>query len=168
MNANPELERYLNDHLAGATGAILLIRHLIGTVEIPEARDFFKELNAEVEADRELLEELLVESGLKSSTVIKAAGGVTARLGLLKLMWEGLEPGKLGLFEALEMLALGVQGKCLLWLTMREIASGFPEWDGHDFEMLEMKAIKQRDGIESWRLAAARDSLPPMGRRAEG
>src|SRR6478736_1276018 len=89
MNANPELERYLNDHLAGATGAILLIQHIIDTVETPEARDFFKELNAEVEADRQLLEELLMESGLQSSTVIKAAGGVTARLGLLKLMWEG-------------------------------------------------------------------------------
>jgi hypothetical protein len=162
---NHELERYLNDHLAGATGALLVIQHLADHVENPEARDFFVGLKTEVQGDRDLLEDLLASAGLESSTVLKIAGGVTARLGLMKLMWEGTDPGELGLFEALEMLALGVQGKRLLWLALGEIAPWFPEWNGHDFANLELKAIQQRDGVERWRIEAARDSLPPEERR---
>ena len=156
-----ELERYLNDHLAGATGALLVIDHIIGTMDKPEARKFFARLKEDVKADSDLLEELLGNADMHSSTALKVAGGVTARVGLLKLMWEGLEPGKLGMFEALEMLALGVQGKRLLWLAIQEIAPGYPEWSEHDFFDLEQRAIEQRDGIEHWRLEAARASLSP-------
>jgi hypothetical protein len=161
-----ELERYLNDHLAGATGALLVIQHLADHVENPEARDFFIGLKAEVQADRDLLEDLLASAGLNSSTILKIAGDMTARLGLMKLMWEGTDPGELGLFEALEMLALGVQGKRLLWLALREITPWFPEWNGHNFAELELKAIQQRDGIERWRIEAAREALPPIERRS--
>lgn len=165
MAMNHELERYLNDHLAGASGAVLLIQHLIDTSENPDARDFFADLKLKVEADRNLLEELLSSAGLESSQALKVAGEVTARIGLLKLMWEGVEPGKLGLFEALEILALGVHGKRLLWLALKEVAEYFPEWRGFDFASLELEASRQRDGIEFWRKEAARESLPPVERR---
>ena len=118
-------------------------------------------MKEEVQGDCDLLEEMLRAAGMKSSTVLKVAGGVTARVGLLKLMWEGLEPGRLGMFEALEMLALGVQGKRLLWLAMQEIAPGYPEWNEYDFFDLERRAIEQRDGIEEWRIEAALVSLAP-------
>ncbi|MES2925029.1 MAG: hypothetical protein V4819_25965 [Verrucomicrobiota bacterium] len=154
-----ELERYLNDHLAGASGALLLIQHLIDTMEESEARDFLADLKVSVQADRELLQQLLTDAGMEPSTVLKVAGRITARFGLMKLMWEGLEPGMLGRFEAFEMLALGVQGKTLLWRALREIASCYREWGTHDFARLEQKAIEQRDGIERWRIEAARDSL---------
>lgn len=156
-----ELERYLNDHLAGATGALLVIEHIVSSMEKPEARDFFTGLKDDVQADREFLEEILLSADLEVSNTSKVMGGVTARVGLFKLMWEGLEPGKLGMFEALEMLALGVQGKRLLWLALEEIAPYYPQWSGHDFSDLERQAIEQRDGIEQWRLEAARASLTP-------
>lgn len=157
-----ELERYLNDHLAGASGAILVIQHIIDTMEESEARDFFGDLKLMVQADRDLLQHLLTTSGMQPSTVLKVAGGITARVGLMKLMWEGLEPGMLGMFEAFEMLALGVQGKRLLWRALHEIAPWYPEWSDHDFSELERKAIEQRDGIEHWRIQAARTSLSPV------
>lgn len=157
-----ELERYLNDHLAGASGAVLVIQHIIDAMEESDARDFFAELKVEVQADRDLLQKLLTAAGMQPSTVLKVAGDVAAKAGLMKLIWEGLEPGMLGMFEAFEMLALGVQGKRLLWRALNEIAPWYPEWSVYDFYELERRAIEQRDGIEHWRMQAARNSLLPV------
>ena len=77
----------------------------------------------------------------------------------MKLMWEKVEPGQLGMFEALEMLAIGIQGKRLLWMVLYEISTWFPEWDGVDFRRLELEAIEQRDGVDAWRIEAAADAL---------
>lgn len=160
-----ELTRYLNDHLAGSSGALLLIQKLADNHDAPEARKYFLRLKEQVEADRSLLEELLERIGQKSSALLKMAGGIAARVGGIKLMWEQIEPGKLGLFEALEMLALGVQGKRLLWLALSEIAPMFPEWNGIAFAELELQAIQQRDNIEFWRIRAAMGILADADRR---
>lgn len=161
-----ELARYLHDHLAGSSGALLLIQELADNHEVPEARAFFSDLKRKVEADRALLEDLLEKIGKDRGTFFKVAGDVAARVGGIKLLWEGVEPGKLGMFEALEMLELGVQGKRLLWLALQEITAWFPEWQEYDFAGLELEAIEQRDGIEVWRIEASRDVLADAERRA--
>jgi hypothetical protein len=161
-----EITRYLNDHLAGSSGALLLIQELADSHDAPEARKFFLQLKESVEADRAMLDGLLEKIGQDPSTLMKVAGGIAARAAGIKLMWERIEPGKLGLFEALEMLALGVQGKRLLWVALREIAAWFPEWNGVDFADLELRAIQQRDEIEFWRIQAAMDILADAERRA--
>lgn len=161
-----ELARYLHDHLAGSSGALLLIQKLADNHDVPEAKEFFADLKRKVEEDRALLEELLQRIGKDQGTFFKIAGDVAARVGGIKLLWEKVEPGKLGMFEALEMLALGVQGKRLLWLALREIAVWFPEWRDIDFAELEREALGQRDGIEAWRIEASLDILADPGRRA--
>ncbi|RYD74074.1 MAG: hypothetical protein EOP84_20510 [Verrucomicrobiaceae bacterium] len=154
-----ELARYPHDHLAGSSGALLLIQELADNHEVPEARDFLRDQKQEVEADRALLEELLEKMGKDRGTLFKVARDVAARVGGIKLLWERVEPGNLGMFEALEVLALGVQGKRLLWLALNEITSWFPEWQKYDLAGLELEAIEQRDGIEAWRIVASRDIL---------
>jgi hypothetical protein len=160
-----ELERYLNDHLAGSSGALLLIDEIAEKSDHPDARIFFHKLRKKVEADRALLGELQKAIDKEPSAILKAAGNIAARMGGLKLMWEGIEPGSLGMFEALEMLALGVQGKRLLWRVLQEIQPWFPEWSGYDFADLELEAIRQRDEVEAWRIKAARESLISEERR---
>ncbi len=160
-----ELTRYLNEHLAGSAGALLLIQKLAESHGEAEARDFFSLLNEKVESDRCLLEDLIQKLGKEPSTFLRIAGGITARIAGIKLMWEQMESGKLGLFEALEMLALGVHGKRLLWVALMEIADWIPEWDGIDFVALERQAIQQRDDIEFWRIQAAISILAPAERR---
>ena len=159
------LERYLNDHLAGSSGALLMIDHIIGNCDSPEAEEFFRDLKSKVEDDRALLEELLSTAGMSPSLLLKATGNITARFGLMKLMWEGFEPGELGMFEALELLSVGIQGKRLLWLTLHEIGGLFPEWSHVDFADLELEAIRQRDDLERWRLEAAVEALSSVERR---
>ncbi len=166
MDQDQDLTRYLNDHLAGSSGALLLIEEIAQSHDSAEAREFFRLLKEKVEADRSLLEDLLERIGEKPSALHKAAGGIAARIAGIKLMWEQIEPGKLGLFEALEMLALGVHGKHLLWMALSEIAPGFPEWNGIDFGEMNKQAIQQRDEIESWRIQAALDTLIGADRRS--
>lgn len=162
-----EILRYLNDHLAGSAGAVGLIQTLAENSEDPDDERFFLELKAKVEEDRLLLKELIAKLGHSGSTFLEAAGDLTGKASRLKLMWEGLEPGRLGRFEAMEILALGIQGKRLLWLMMAELEPWVPEWDGIDFAGLELNAIAQRDAVEARRLEAGVDALICAERRSK-
>ncbi|RYD66442.1 MAG: hypothetical protein EOP83_05030 [Verrucomicrobiaceae bacterium] len=161
------LQRYLNDHLAGSAGAVKLIDNLATRQEIPEEAAFFHSLKEKVEADREQLRDLLTRADLEESTALQVAGKLTATASKLKLDWEGMEPGELGMLEALEMLTLGIQGKRMLWVLLAELAPAFPEWEGIRFSDLELEAIEQRDAVEERRLQHGRDSLIDAERRAE-
>lgn len=143
----------------------MLIQKLADRHDQPDAREFFLRLQERVEADRALLEDLLRKIGKEPNGFLKMAGGIASRFVGIKLMWEQVEPHKLGLFEALEMLALGVQGKRLLWVALMDVADWFPEWDGIDFVGLELQAIQQRDDIEFWRIQAALSILVVEDRR---
>ncbi|WP_367870956.1 hypothetical protein [Luteolibacter sp. Populi] len=158
---NDRLERYLNDHLAGATGALVMIDDVTARQTDATEERFFRDLKSAVEEDRRLLKRLLKSADLKESSVQKMAGGLTARAGRLKLLWEGMDPGELGIFEALEMLVLGIQGKRILWLMLGDIAPLFPEWSDVDFPALERKALAQRDAVEQRRRSAGRLALAP-------
>jgi hypothetical protein len=164
---NDELTRYINDHLAGASGALLLVEEIAVKQDDPDAQSFFFDLKEKIASDRVQLESLLERIEEKPSALLKAAGAIGARLGGMKLLWEKVEPGKLGMFEALEMLALGIQGKRLLWIVVQRLQPWFPEWSGIDFQELELEAIRQRDEVEEYRVAAALDSLIESGRRSQ-
>jgi hypothetical protein len=151
-----ELQRYINDHLAGSEGAILLLTDLIDRAEDIAEKRFFVELKAHVENDRAVLARILEAAEMETENAIKAAGKLTAKAGRIKLLWEGMKPGELGRFEACEMLALGIQGKRLLWRVLAEIAPCHRGWHAFDFHALERDAERQRDAVEEERLKAAR------------
>jgi hypothetical protein len=153
---NPELQRYINDHFAGSEGAILLLTDLISRSEEMEEKRFFVELKAQVENDRSILAKVLEAAELETEQTVKAAGKLTAKAGRLKLQWEGMKPDELGHFEACEMLALGIQGKRLLWRVLAEIAPFHPNWHAFDFHELERGAERQRDAMEAQRMKVAR------------
>ncbi|MFT4176829.1 MAG: hypothetical protein QM627_09245 [Luteolibacter sp.] len=164
---NSHLERYLNDHLAGSSGAVDLIAKLAEASDDPAQSDFFRELGLKVESDREFLKSLLKKIGQRDSAILQIAGSLTEKAGRLKLLWEGLEPGKLGMFEALEMLCLGIQGKRLLWRVLGKISPRIPEWSEIDFTALELEAVRQRDAVEAYRVQAGISALVD-GERGNG
>jgi hypothetical protein len=154
-----DIARYLNDHLAGSSSALLLIRELGERHHEPAARAFFSDLHNQCSKDREVIHGLLSSLGEETDKVTEIAAGAATRTGGLKLLWEKIETGRLGMFEALEILAIGVQGKKLLWAVCHELSPVYPEWNQYDFAGLEMEAILQRDGVEKWRKRAAADML---------
>lgn len=159
------LQHYLNDHLAGAAGAVELISSIAAACDLPDEREFFADLKLRVEDDRSILCDLIAKIGQARSELLQVAGDLTLQASKLKLRWKGMAPGEMGFFEALEILSLGIQGKRLLWVVLAELQPSIPEWKEFDFKNLELTAIAQRDAVEDKRVPAAVDSLLDRDRR---
>jgi len=110
----------------------------------------------EVSDDHELLISLVEGTGFKVSAVRHTVGTVLARMGLWRLVNNGLRLGELGKFESLELISVGIQGKRLLWRTFGELQESYPAWEATNFHDLELEAMKQRDGVEKFRLREAK------------
>jgi hypothetical protein len=153
------LATYLNDHLAGAVAAVELLEHLerahAGT---PLARLLF-ELRAEIEVDRETLESLMMRLHVAQSRPRQATAWLAERLAWLKLRFDDSGHGAFRLFESLEAVSLGIEGKLALWRTLAAVAPEVPDVSGLDFETLMLRAADQRGRAEALRLGAARAAL---------
>ena len=156
---NPELDSYLNHHLAASFGAVDLIQELADRQTTATEERFFLELKAAVIADQELVKLLLALAGGDECRPQQVASNLSARASRLKLWWDGLERGELGRFEALELVATGIQGKRLFWAMLAAIAPTVPSWEGIDFAKQEKTAELQFDAIEKRRLAAGTITL---------
>lgn len=154
-----DLQRYLNGHLSGSHRALSLIGELTQRQTVPEEAAFYSQLGAKVENDHGILTRLLgaIRSGEGNSSLPMDDENV--KTTCLMFLDTGLEPGMLGTFEALEMLALGIQGKRLLWVALQEVTHHFPEWSEVDFQALEFDAIRQREAVEDRRLMWGREAL---------
>jgi hypothetical protein len=115
------LSIYLNDHLAGATLGVHLIRRgLKGDPDHPTA-PFLRELLAEVEADRRTLIRFMEQLRIPRSPAKVAAAWVGERVGRLKLNGRLMRRSPLSRLEELEFLIIGVQGKRQLWLALSRL-----------------------------------------------
>ncbi|RYD38216.1 MAG: hypothetical protein EOP87_02005 [Verrucomicrobiaceae bacterium] len=160
-----DLHRYLNGHLAGSQCALSLIAELGNRQTDATEQKFFAGMEQRVEADQRILRNLIGTSGGEESTALHSLGEIGGKVSRLMFLYEGMEPGKLGTFEALEMLAMGIQGKRLLWVALQEVAHHFPEWSATDFQKLEFEAIHQREEVEERRLVQCRNALACPARR---
>jgi hypothetical protein len=151
---------YLHDHLAGARLALSLLQDLSEQQFNPHAAHLAAGLLPEIEADRVVLEDLAKQIGEGSNPFKDAAAWVAQKAGRLKLTLH--EP--LGIFEAVEMLALGVLGKLALWNALETVR----EIDGRlaklDFARLESRARNQHQLLESLRLQLAATALQQSDR----
>lgn len=152
------LRTYLNDHLAGATGALQLLEHMAGSAESPADKQFFVNLHAEVSEDRDILAGLIEKTGKQPSGLRQAGGWIAAKVGQLKLAVDTPAAGTLDYLEALEVLCVGILGKRALWRALRTVAD-LPELQGLDFPQLEARALDQHDRVEARRVAAAPHAL---------
>lgn len=164
--ANTPLATYLNDHLAGAVLALGLLQHLerahAGT---PVAREV-AELRAEIEADRRTLESLMTQLRIAESWPRKATAWLAERLARLKLRLDDSGDGAFRLFESLEAVSLGIEGKLTLWRTLAAVAPSVPDMSRLDYETLTLRAADQRRRAEALRLGAAMAALAAAPRTA--
>jgi len=152
------LHTYLNDHLAGSVAALELLDHLIKHHEGKPLGMFFRDLGTEIRADQETLRTLIRKLGAEESSVRKAGAWLAQKFGQLKIGAADVED-RFGLLQALEVLALGITGKRLLWRSLDAIASHIPELQGTDFRQLEIRAEEQVTRVEAERLRTAREIL---------
>ena len=152
-----QLNEYLNDHLAGSVGALELLDRLIDIYQGKPLERFSRDLRNEIGADQETLKELIARLGEKESAVRKAGAWIAEKLSRAKIQLSETREGELGLFLALEALALGINGKRSLWRALAGAAETAPRLRGLDYAMLEKRAVEQHDRVEAKRLEVARE-----------
>lgn len=153
------LSTYVHDHLAGASGALDLLKDMRDDHEGEPMGRFAAELLEQIQADRETLAELGDRLGEGYSKSKEAVAWIGAKLSRVKL-GRSLS-GDFGVFQALETLGLGIQGKLALWRALAAIAESDIRLRGMDFDRLSTRAIAQHTLVEEERIALARSIFEP-------
>ena len=159
--ANPHLAAYLNDHLADATASINLLDHLEREHGTSPIGTLAAALREDEVADREALEDLMDRLGIARDVPKQAVSRLSVLLSQAKLRLDEPAHSPLRLLEIVEALSLGIEGKRLLWRSLKTAAVYNPELQGTDYPGLERRADEQRIGIEPFRMGAAKGSFAP-------
>jgi hypothetical protein len=162
------LHTYLNDHLAGSVVALELLDHLGGTAGTREGAQFWTTLRGDVAADQQVLETLLRDLGGAESRARQAGAWLAEKFGELKLRIDDPKGTGLRHFEALETLALGIQGKLALWTALEAVSDQVPQLRAMDLARLRQRARDQHGRVEDRRVAAAREALTTPSESIKG
>ena len=157
--ANEHLATYLNDHLAGSVVAVELMDNLETAYAETPIANFVNGIRMEVEADQRELQELMSRLEISESRTRQVSAWLTEKLTELKLRLDDSARGNLRLFESLEALSLGIEGKKSLWLALAAAAEISPQLRLLDYERLQARAETQRSRVESKRIEIAKVAL---------
>jgi hypothetical protein len=157
MTKDPNLMIYLNDHLGGSTFGRERCRRARDRNQGGELGVFLDWLLLQIVEDRETLVRIIDAVGGSPSRVKPVLGYLAEKAARLKGNGQLIGYTSLARFVELELLSLGVEGKRLLWVVLREL--GDPRLTQFDFVALEERARNQREGLESHRTAAAAIAL---------
>jgi hypothetical protein len=155
---NDPLGIYLNDHLAGAAGAIELGERLAGETAGSDIGPSVARLIDDIKADRATLEQLMDGLGISRDPLKQGLGWMGEKLSRLKLAI-GSGPDELGRLLSLEALSVGVQGKLSLWRSLQTIAAGRPALAGTDLDGLVERARAQLSTLDGLRASTAPAAL---------
>ena len=158
---NPHLATYLNDHLAGSEAAIELLDHLEAEHAGTQIAMLAAGLREDIVADRRELEALMARLGISQSATRKTTAWLSEKAAQLKLRLDDPKGGNLRLLEIFEALSLGIEGKRLLWRSLKTAAVYNSELQGTDYQRLEQRADEQRIGVEPFRMGAAKGTFAP-------
>lgn len=152
---------YLNDQLALGVAwreaARRAQRNNTGT-ELGEALDAVATaITADVATFAHIMDRLNVSRSRVKPILAMAA----ERAGRLKLNGRLISYSPLSRFIELDFLAMGIEGKKILWQNLRDCAGLADRLPDVDFDALIERAQSQRDQIEPFRLAAGRTALAP-------
>jgi hypothetical protein len=151
------LATYLNDHLGGAQIALQLLEGMRDEHANPAFRKFASTLLPEIRADDRTLQAIAEKIGPGPSALKEAGGWLLEKAARLKLGHTGST--NFELFESLEMLAMGIQGKICLWKALSETSIVDSRLREYRFEALIDRAQQQYEQVEAARLNLARTVL---------
>ena len=157
--AHEHLATYLNDHLAGSVLALELLEHLEEVHSDDALRDFFRLLRADIATDRDELETLMKELKIDQSNTRKASAWLGEKFTELKLRFDDPKAGDLLLFESLEALSLGIEGKHSLWTALAAVAKESSSLQLTNYGRLQQRAREQRARVEELRIRIALTAL---------
>jgi hypothetical protein len=148
---------YLNDHLAGATGGLELVKRAAGSNEGTELGAFLDHLRAEIQEDRESLIEVMDRLEVSRDRMKVTGGWLAEKAGRLKLNGQLLGYSPLSRVVELEGLHLGINGKLSCWQSLRQANAS--ELAGFDLDRLIQRAEHQLVELEPHRREAAAEAF---------
>ena len=140
----------MNDHLAGAVAALELLANLREQHKEEPLGKLLGILRDDIEADKEVLREVMRFLGIEESTVRQTGAWAAEKVARARLKIAGEQPG---LVLALEGLIMGINGKRMLWRSLAVANVLNPsKWE---FEKLQRRAEDQIERAEAARIQAA-------------
>jgi len=159
MFASQPLAIYLNDHLAGATGGVELIRRIARESRDTVAEPATRRLATEISADREVLTRIMADLDIGIDRFRVALGWVGEKAARLKTNGRVLTRSPLSLLLEIEAMRLGVEGKICLWRSLLTLVARHPELNEVELTRLSELGRRQADELESLRVELAADRL---------
>jgi hypothetical protein len=154
---NDRLAVYLHDHLAGARFAVQLLERMRDAHRNEPISTFAASVLLPIEEDRAVLQRIANTLGEGRSIVKDAAAWVAEKATRFKLRMA--TDADLGVFETLEVLALGIVGKMKLWQALSAIEPFDSRLKEFDLVNLIRRAENQHAEVEAQRIAAAQNVL---------
>ncbi len=153
------LRIYMNDQLALGVGWRELARRAQGQNEGTALGDALAGVATGIAEDVVTFEGIMERLGLARDRVKPMLATVAERLGRFKLngQWRGYSP--LSRFVELDVLAMGIEGKKILWANLRDLADLRARLPDVDFDALIERAGRQRAELEPFRVLAGRETL---------
>lgn len=159
MKASRWLSIYMNDQLAAGVLWRELARRAARENRGREAGGPLAELAGEITTDVERFREMMRALGIPERR-LKTAGAMAAeRIGRLKLNGRLFGYSALSRFVELDFLAMGIEGKKILWSNLCDLAGLAERLPEVDFDELIERAERQRALIESLRQRAGTEAL---------
>jgi hypothetical protein len=148
---------YLNDHYAGSTAGLELVRRTRASNEGGELGEFLERLAREIEEDRQALERIMERLGVRRDPLKYGFGWAAEKVGRLKLNGQLRGYSPLSRLVELEGLHLGISTKLSLWEVLSSTHAA--ELEQLDLDRLIERARRQLDELKPFRLEAARTAL---------
>jgi hypothetical protein len=151
------LSIYLNDHLAGSTLGVELVKRASSENQGTPLGDYLEALRREIEEDRATLVRLMDKLGVRRNRGKVSAAWIAEKVGRLKLNGQLTGHSPLSPLVELESLHLGINGKLDLWKALGHSLG--PRVEGIDFDPLIRRAERQAEELERHRLEVATTAL---------
>lgn len=157
--AENSMDTYLNDHMGGATLGSALADQIRDRNEGTPLGDMMAPIAAEIEEDRQTLDDLMEALDVGRNPVKQVGGWVAEKMSRIKFSGVGPGDAEHGNFMALESLALGVLGKRSLWVALKTVEDQHDTLAKLDLDALIERADAQHDALERARIRAAAGAL---------
>jgi hypothetical protein len=150
-NGDRYLRIYMNDQLALGVAWREVARRAQGQNEGTELGRALARVATGIAEDVETFEEMMERLGLGRDRVKPLLAMAAERLGRLKLNGRLRGYSPLSRFVELDFLAMGIEGKKILWANLRDFAGLRTRLPDVDFDGLIERAARQRAELEPFR-----------------
>jgi hypothetical protein len=157
------LSIYMNDHLAAGIAWREVARRAQRQNRGTPLGDELARVAGEIAEDVAAFEQIMERLELPRDSVKAKLAVVAERLGRLKLNGQIRGYSPLSRFVELDLLAMGIEGKKVLWANLRDAADLGTRLPSVDFDELIRRAEGQRARLEPFRAEAGRETFGPHG-----